>query len=419
MKGIFLVIDGMADWPCKILNNKTPLEAAYTPNMDFFASRGKMGFMHTVKPGFTPESDEAIVSLFGNKIEDSSRGWLEAKGAGVQLKKGDLALRANFATIDSLENGSGNILDRRAGRTLTNKEAEILSRELNKIDVSCDFEFKPTIQHRGVLVFKGSFSDKISGNDFTYSNGKTQELGKTSFCKALDRKESSYQSVNVVNEFLEKAYEVLRNHPVNKDRQRRGLLPANFILVRGGGVETPNLKQYRNWMSISYMPLEKGFSIVSKMNLFDFSYPKLKKLDVYENLHQGLKKASKFSSKKINKNMDNYDYVYIHLKETDVPGHDNKPLEKKMMIEEIDKILFSFLRSFCPKNKVSLVVSADHTTPCRLKAHSEDPVPVLYYNPEEGVKPEKAFFNEESARKGSLGRLQPKSFLKDVGFRKK
>ena len=105
MKGILIVLDGLGDLPNRQLDDKTPLEAAYTPNLDFFANRGEIGYMYSVKPGYIPQSDEAILSIFGNDLISSTRGQLEAKGAGIKLVRGDLALRANFATIDSLKKG--------------------------------------------------------------------------------------------------------------------------------------------------------------------------------------------------------------------------------------------------------------------------------------------------------------------------
>src|SRR5271157_6556245 len=113
MKGVFVILDGMGDLPDDSFEGKTPLEIAHMPNLDFLATRGEMGYMYSVRPGFIPESDEAIVSIFGNELISSSRGQLEAKGAGITLTHGDLAFRVNFATIDSLI--SKNIMDRRAG----------------------------------------------------------------------------------------------------------------------------------------------------------------------------------------------------------------------------------------------------------------------------------------------------------------
>ncbi len=169
------------------------------------------------------------------------------------------------------------------------------------------------------------------------------------------------------------------------------------------------------------------------MKVFSFEYPKLKGMDVYANLHKGLERACAFAVRILRRNRKNYDYAYIHLKETDLPGHDNKPLEKKAMLEYIDKTLFSFLRKFAPPNQIKVVVTADHSTPCKLKGHSADPVPVLFYN---GSVPkgEKKYsyskekgaetrvvgkkFCEKEARKGELGRMVGGEMLKKVGFLK-
>jgi len=408
MKGILVIIDGMADLPHKLLKEKTPLEDAHTPNLDFFATRGEMGYMYPVKPSFIPESDEAIVSIFGNDLESSSRGWLEAKGANIKMTRGDLAFRVNFGTIDE----NGNIIDRRAGRTLTTNEAQELARAImNRIKMPFKFTFVSTVQHRAALVFHGGFSENITGNDLTYVMGKVKHEGR---CQALDDTENTQYTASVVNDFITKVQEILEEHPVNKKRKERGLLPANAIFIRGAGIEPPKLKQYKKWVSPSYMPLEIGFSKVSGMKVVTFDYPKLKKLDAYENLWDGLKKACKFNIKSIKKFRKSFDYAYIHIKETDLPGHDNKPIEKKEMLEYIDKTLIKFLRKIAPPNKIKVVITADHSTPCKLKAHSADPVPVLFYDCSDMLK--EKHFNEKEARKGNLHRMEGKELFKKVGF---
>lgn len=411
MKGILVILDGIGDLPHRLLDGKTPLESASTPNLDFLAARGDLGYMHPVKPGFAPESDSAIISIFGNDLMQNTRGQLEARGIGIKLTRGDLALRANFATIDSTK--SGKILDRRAGRTLTTKEAEILAKSIRKIPLSREFVFQPTIQHRAVLVIRGGMSDNISCNDATYVQGKSHASNQIRMCSALDEDETSAYTANILNEFLEKVYEVLNHHPLNEDRRKRGLMPANYLILRGPGIEAPKLKIYKRWASPSYMPTEIGFSQVSGMGVFSFEYPALKNIDVYENLYGGLKKACKFNEKILKKTYKKFDYAYVHFKETDLPGHDNKPFEKKQMIEYIDKNFFGFLRKFAPPNGINVVVTGDHSTPCNLKEHSADPVPVLFYN---HSPPKEKRFNETEAKDGKLGKINGKELLEKVGF---
>jgi 2,3-bisphosphoglycerate-independent phosphoglycerate mutase len=413
MKGVLVIIDGMGDLPNKQLSEKTPLEAADTPNLDFLATRGEMGYMYPVRPGFIPESDEAIVSMFGNELVSSSRGQLEVRGTNIKLTRGDLALRVNFATISSLEKGE--VIDRRAGRTLTTAEAEGLAKAIRKIKLPCEFVFQPTVQHRGVLVLRGGFSDNISGNDMTYVEGKNKSDEKVLVSKPFDEEENTYYTTNILNDFLEKVYEVLNTHPINVERKRKGLMPANYLLVRGAGIEPPKLKQYKKWVSPSSMPLEIGFSRASGMKTFHLEQPKLKKLDVYANLYESMARAVKFSIRTLKKHKKTSDYAYVHIKETDLPGHDNKPFEKKEMIEYLDKTLFSFLKKFAPANKIKVVVTADHSTPCKLKAHSADPVPVLLYD---DSPPQAKRFGETEARKGKLGKILGKDLLKKVGFSK-
>ncbi len=414
MKGILVILDGLGDLPHKLLNEQTPLEAAQTPNLDFLAARGQLGYMYTVKPGFIPESDEAIVSIFGNELISSTRGQLEARGSDLKLTRGDLAFRVNFGTIDSLE--QGNILDRRAGRTLTTTEANLLAKAINKIKLPCEFIFKPTVQHRAALVFRGGFSDNVSGNDTTYTEGMTLISNKIVKCKPLDDDENSQYSSNIVNEFLEKAHLVLNSHPVNIERVKRGLLPANFLLVRGAGIEYPKLKQYKKWIASNYMPLEIGFANTCGMKNYSFDYPELTGIDAYENLWKGLRKACKHSANVIKKNIKRADYAYIHIKETDLPGHDNKPVEKKLMLEYIDITLFKYLRSIAPQYKIKIVVTGDHSTPCKLKSHSADPVPVLFYDCR--PLPVAKKFCEKECRKGELGRIMGQELLQKVGFTK-
>ncbi len=414
MKGVLVILDGLGDLPTKLLGDKTPLEAADTPNLDFLANRGEIGYLYTVKPGYVPESNEGITSIFGNDLTSSTRGQLEGRGTDLEIVRGDLVLRTNFATIDNIE--AGNIIDRRVGRTLTTKEAEILAKDINKIELPVKFTFKPTVQHRGVLVFKGGFSDNFMGNDKTYFQTNVQETTKVKPCKPLDDDDNSQYSVNILNEFLEKVYEVLKDHPINQIRKEKGMMPANYLIVRDPGSEPPKLKLYKKWMAVAYMPLEIGFAKTSGMKVYSFKYPKLKKYDAYANIHKGLKKACKSSIWNLRWHSGRYDYAYIHIKETDEPGHDNKPLEKKMMLEYIDRTLIAFLRRFAVKKGLKIVVTGDHSTPCRLKNHSADPVPVLFYDGSKPSIPKEKSFNERMARVGSLGRMQGKDLFRKVGF---
>jgi len=402
MKGVLVIIDGLGDLPNRQLNGKTPLEAANKSHLDYLASKGKLGEMYSINEKIIPESDTAILAILGNKILGSYRGQLEALGTNAGMRKGDLALRTNFATVDNMKNKR--IIDRRAGRTLTTKEAKILSDTVNEnVKLPCKYLFKNTIQHRGVLVLKGGFSDNITNTDPAYHSKKDSD--KFKFSQPLDDDENSKFTANVVNEFIEESNKILEKHPINQKRKKKGLMPANILLTRDASTNFPDLKKFRKWASVSYMPLEIGISKASGMKVFDFEYPRMKSYDVYHNLYKGLKKAIKFSIKMIKRNYKDFSYFYIHFKETDVPGHDNKPNEKKAMIEFLDRKFFKFLRKFAEKRKIKVIVTGDHATPCKLKSHSADPIPLLLCDWQED---EEKVFGENQAKKGKLGKLYGK-----------
>lgn len=394
-----MVLDGAADESCGVLNGRTPLEFAKTPNLDGLASMSRSYHCFTVKEGAAPQSSDAMVSLFGNDPKFFPRGPLEAVGSGIKLVRGDLALRCNFATIEDLE--TRNILDRRAGRTLTTKEAKILARVVNeKVKLPFKFEFRATNQHRGVLVFKGGFSDNISSVDPHYNDfGAGRGSDKFSFSQSLDDEEDSKLSAELLNNFVKKSHEVLDKHPLNLLRAKKGLFSANFILCRGAGNQPPVFKKLKGkWMGLGYMPLEIGLARAAKMDIYRFNYPKMKGMDVYANLYAGLKKAIKYAIKMMWKNRDKYDYFYVHFKETDIPGHDNKPMDKVKMIEMIDYRFFSFLKEFAVKNNAKLLITSDHTTSCRMKAHAANPVPVLFYNPADNFRGNRRFTEEDGLK---------------------
>ena len=411
MKKILVILDGASGLPHKVFGGKTPLEVAKTPNLDWFVKSGKMGYMYPIDKKTVPGSDNSLISIFGNDPKNCKRGIYGAIGAGLKLKRGDLAMRINLGTIDNLENKK--VIDRRAGRTITTKEARSLIKTLNeKIKINCKFELKSTIQHRGVLVLRGGFSDNISNTDPEW---RPDDSNNFKFSIPLDDEENSKHTANVLNDFLFQAHKILENHKINFIRKKKGLLPANMLFTRGAGAEIPKLKKYKTWMSINPMPLEIGISELSGMKTFSFTYPELKKIDVYQNLYDGLNKSVQFAIKTIKKQHKFHSGCYIQFKETDIPGHDNKPYEKKNMIEIIDKKFFGFLKKFIKDKGIRVVVTCDHSTPCKVKMHSHHPVPVLVFG-EERDKTDK--FCEKQSKKGSLGKMFGKDFIKKTGLNK-
>ena len=289
LKLIYVAIDGMGDLPIKSLGNKTPLEAAETPNMDALAETGKTGLMYTVKKGIAPESDVAVISLLGYDPfkYSTGRGVIEVAGAGLQMKDGDLALRCNFATL-----GQGkNIIDRRVARTLSTEEATELSRAANQqvklTSYPATFEFKNTLGHRAVLLIKSKakpLSSEITNSDpaYTMVNGigvaqpNVEMVLKT--CEPTNNTEEAKISAALVNEFIEKTHELWENHPINVKRAAEGKLKADVVLTRDAGHLLPkffNIDEHYHvdFAALADMQAERGIAQLAGMD--SSFYPRL------------------------------------------------------------------------------------------------------------------------------------------------
>jgi 2,3-bisphosphoglycerate-independent phosphoglycerate mutase len=425
LKLIYVVIDGMSDLPIKDLGSETPLGAAETPNLNHLAESGKTGLMYTVGKGIAPESDVAVISILGYDPfkYSTGRGVLEAVGAGVSMKNGDLALRCNFATL-----GHGReIIDRRAGRDLTSEEAHMLSQALNKnlkLETSpVSFEFKSTIGHRAVLVIKSGdkpLSSRISNTDPAYS--RIEDLGvaekkvemMVKKCEPLDNSTEARVSAALVNEFVKKSQKLLEVHEVNKRRVAEGKLKANLVLTRDAGHLLPSFFNINEKFNVRFscladMPVERGISKIAGMHLVDIPPPS-----------GDLQSDCVLRVKKLLEVLPSYDCFYVHIKGPDEPAHDGKFQLKTQMIATIDEYFFGELLSKINLRDFVLCVTADHSTPCELRSHSDDPVPLLVSgNRIEGDNIEK--FSEKSCKRGSLGVLEhgPELMPKLMGFIKR
>ncbi|RLI04923.1 phosphoglycerate mutase [Candidatus Bathyarchaeota archaeon] len=407
-KLLYVVLDGLGDLPSPLLGGKTPLEAAEIPNMDFLAKNGKTGLMYTIRKGIAPESDAAVISILGyDPVKyHSARGPIEACGAGLKMKDGDLALRCNFATIDW---ESKRLIDRRVGRNLTTEEAQKLAEAVNEnvrlTSTPSEFIFKSTIAHRAVLLIRrknGKLSGKITNIDPAYSRtleglgiAKTQAETKIEKCKPMKPSEEAKLAAELTNEFVEKSHSILEEHEVNLKRKKEGKLPANFILTRDAGDTLPKFPSFKELYGVKFgcmveMPVEKGIALLCGME------------EVELPLTTGnLEVDYQLRAKKVLAVLEQFDGIYIHIKGPDEPGHDGEPEKKKKVIELIDKHFFTnLLREFNLTENI-IVVTADHSTPCTVKAHTDDPVPLLISG--KNVEADDTIvFNEKECGKGSL-----------------
>jgi len=400
----------MGDQPVKELGDKTPLEAAKTPHMDSLAKNGKTGLMYTVGKGMAPESDVAVVSVLGYDPFQYhvSRGALESVGAGMNMKNGDLAIRCNFGTL-APDNSS--IIDRRAGRNLTQEEAGLLADAINEqVELEAhpvSLEIKSTVAYRAALVIRtenSPLSGNISNTDPAYK--RINSIGVADLdaemvlktCNPLDDTEAAKVSAKLVNEFTIKATQVLDSHEVNQKRVKEGKLKANVILSRDAGSMIPDFPLLSDIYGLDFvcladMNVERGISKLAGMSLVDLPLPS-----------KDLISDCKLRIKKLLETLPNYDCFYIHIKGPDEPGHDGDYKLKAELLEIIDQHFVGEMLKHINLDDHLVCITADHSTPCYLKAHSDDPVPVLVAGNK--LKPDKVqTFSETECKQGELGTL--------------
>ena len=289
-----------------------------------------------------------------------------------------------------------------------------MAKTINKeVDLEIGFRFVPTVEHRGILVLEGNLSANVSNVDPAYERkgvfgvARSGEKDRPGVAQPLDPKPETRRSARLVNEFVRQSYEILKDHPVNKKRMSNFLLPANIMLPRDGGTCLPILEKKEGWTAVVSMPLERGIAKVSGMRVVSPVLPPVTG-DLYGHLYKTLKLTIAAGRKVIEK--EKYAKYYVHVKETDIPGHDNRPKDKKRMIELLDEEFFSVLKEL----GCEMLVTGDHSTPCGLKRHSADPVPLLWNGSQK--KDKTLRFTEREALKGALGRMYGREVLVKTGF---
>jgi 2,3-bisphosphoglycerate-independent phosphoglycerate mutase len=413
-KIIYVILDGMGDLPVDSLGGKSPLEAAVKPNLDMLAKSGKMGRIIPVDKDIPPESDAAVMSLLGYDVHKfyTGRGPIEAMGAGINIRPGELAWRANFGTVNS----DWKIQDRRAGRDLSDEEAEELALAVQSEVVldGAEFVFKHTVSHRAVLVIRDKRGYKLEANlenaDPGYrrvgnlSLAVDQPSDKVQRVVALDDSPGARRAAELSNEFLEKSFTVLENHPINKRRKAQGKLPGNFILIRDAGDRLPELPSFHtqhglNFACLVELPVEIGIAELAELGRIKVSSQGMPTERVYEDWAEHACNA-----------ISQYDGVYVHLKGPDIYGHDGDCMGKQDSIEKIDKHFFGTLLEYKQARDALICVTADHSTPCALKAHSADFPPLLLSG--NSLQPD-GFdtWGESVSIKGSLGIVYAKDLV--------
>ncbi|MBS3067413.1 2,3-bisphosphoglycerate-independent phosphoglycerate mutase [Candidatus Micrarchaeota archaeon] len=386
-KAILFIIDGLGDLPTP----KTALQAAKKKNFDWLAKNGVCGLMSTIDRGITPGSDVSHLQLFGYDPKEyyPGRGPLEALGVGINLQEGDVAFRANFATVDGKK-----IIDRRAGRISTDI-GKALEKYVNmKIGPFVTAIFKSSVEHRGALVLRGG--DVDDGITDTDPHGHGDYILECKPMNSIDQR--GITTSEIVNEFTKRVFALLNNAEENKKLEAQKKLKANIILLRSAG-------QYRPIVSI-----KERFDISAACVAGGALYKGIAKyvgMDIV-NVQGATGTAQtdlKAKGNAVVTALKNHDVVFLHVKACDSFGHDGNFNGKVKMLERIDKELLPILI----KSKANIIITGDHSTPCIRKAHSGHEVPILIYGDERKDKVGK--FDEVACMNGGLGHLRGKDVM--------
>jgi len=364
-KIVLLVLDGLGGLPVTP-GGPTELEAAQTPNMDRLAADGALGQIISIKPGVTPGSGPAHLSLFGYDplVHDIGRGALESAGIGMQVKDGDVAARGNFCTLDA----DGLITDRRAGRIPTPEAIPVVA-SLQGIQLpGVEIEVRHVKEHRFAVVMRGEgLNPEIADTD-------PQQTGVPPLpAKAINA--AAERTAELFNQWIALARAALKDQP-----------KANGLTLRGFATH-PGLVSYQQAYGlkaacIAVYPMYRGVSSLVGMDIIEF---------------EGESPVDEFAA--LQRVWDDYDFFFVHIKKTDSAGEDGNFEAKVKVIEKVDKALPELL-ALQPD---VLVITGDHSTPALLASHSWHPIPFLLWAPATILPDEQTTFGERACQRGGLG----------------
>lgn len=364
MKYLVILGDGMADRPIESLGNKTPLEYAKTPTMDELAAKGEIGMVHTIPDGMKPGSDTANLSVLGYDPRKyySGRSPLEALSIGVPMKDTDVALRCNIVTLSEEEDTyeERTMIDHSASEISTEDCAVLLEAVRKELETDI-YRFYLGTSYRHCLIWDhGEVVDLVQPHDIL-----GQKIGDK-----LPKQKDLY-------DMMKKSYDILVNHPINIERKKKGLHPANSCWFWGAGTK-PSLssfeeKTHLKGAMISAVDLLKGIAVGSSMKVITVDGAN----GGLDTNYEGKAQAAVDVLTK-----DNYDFVYVHLEGPDEMGHQGSVEKKVTAIERLDsRIIKPIVEGLeAAGEDFRMVILPDHPTPICIRTHSSESVPYLLYD---------------------------------------
>ena len=383
MKYVVVLCDGMADYPVPALGGKTPMMVAKKPHIDALAAKAEVGLVRTVAPGLKPGSDVANMSVLGFDPHRfyTGRSPLEAASIGIDMKDSDVSLRTNLVTLsDKGEPFADKVIEDYCADDISTEEARQLIEAVQAAFGGGEYDFYTGVSYRHCLIWHGG----------------TTELGNMTpphdiTGKVIGPHLSTAETARPLLEMMEKSFDLLKDHPVNKARVAAGRRPANCIWLWGEG-KRPALRPFEALYGIkdgmvSAVDLLKGIANCAGMEVAEVP-------GATGYIDTDFEGKAKAALDLLTRN----DLVYVHFEAPDECGHRNEPENKVKAIEMIDSRVLPILEEGLEQYEdYKILLLPDHPTPIVTRTHASDPVPYLLYQksaPKTGVDT----INEETAK---------------------
>ncbi len=384
MKYVIVLGDGMADRPLEELQGMTPLEYAKTPHMDLLAATGEIGMVHTIPDGMSPGSDTANLSVLGYdpKVYYSGRSPLEALSIGVDMKPTDVSLRCNLVTLSEEENYEDKkIIDHSSGEIST-EDAAILIEAVKKELETEIYKFYVGTSYRHLLILEHGQAAELTPPHDVLGQTIGQFLPKDA----------------MLCEMMRKSYDILVNHPINVERKKKGLNPANSCWFWGAGTR-PALSSFEEKTGlkgamVSAVDLLKGIAVGASMkNIFVEG--------ANGGLHTNYEGKAQAAVDALAK--EQYDFVYVHVEAPDEMGHQGSAEKKIQAIQYLDERVIAPIYTGLKQagEEFRMLVMPDHPTPVSIRTHTGDDVPYLFYDSTKCLHHTWKYNEKEAAQAGN------------------
>ncbi len=358
MKYIIIHGDGMADWPCDELGGKTPLEAANKPNMDLLATRGELGLVATIPAGMPSGSDVGTMTMLGYDPAryHTGRAPIEAASQGIEMVPDDVVFRMNLVSLKPGADGALVMDDFTAGH-ITTEEAAAIVADLSAQLSDDGIEFHNGVSYRHLMVWHG-------GPAATRLTPPHDITGKPSGPHLPEG-----EGAERLRKIMDRAAAILREHPVNRARIAAGKPAATSVWFWGQGRRpaVPTLKERFGVEGsvISAVDLVNGLGRLAGLERITVpGATGFLDTDYAAKARYGLK------------SLERHDFLLLHIEAPDEAGHMGRADLKRDAIERIDELIIGpLLRDLPALGDFRLLLMPDHATPCKLKTHSNEPVP--------------------------------------------